>query len=195
MTKRDITNDKQLIELLKLGDQRVMTKLYNLYWKPLFISSYNLLKDKEVCEDIIQEVFMDLWNNRERLEIKISLKSYLYACTRYQVFSHFRKNKAGIKVELFDGLTQRFHNATPETEIMHKELITQINSIVETLPEKCRKVYKLSREEHLSHKEISSNLNISTKTVENHITKALKVLKTSLGVMLSLGFILWILQN
>jgi RNA polymerase sigma-70 factor (family 1) len=186
MSKGTISTDTVLIGRLRKGDQKAMAELYDMYWKPLFISSYNLLKDKEICEDIIQEVFIDIWKNRERLVIKISLKSYLYACIRYKVFNEFRKNTRGFKVELFEGISQRFQQTTPETEIMHKELISQVNLIVDTMPQKCREVYKLSREELLSHKEIASNLNISTKTVENHITKALKILRASLGVVLSI---------
>ena len=69
---------------------------------------------------------------------------------------------------------------------MFKELVEQINSVIDSLPDKCRKVYKLSREEQLSHKEISQKLNISTKTVENHITKALKTLRVSLGYIVGI---------
>ena len=186
--------DDQIIKRLKEGDKKALTELYNLYWQPLFISSYNLLKNKEVCEEIIQDIFIDLWRNKEQLQIKISLKSYLYACTRYKVFGHFRKQKI-TRVELYDDLKKRFQYATPETKLMHKELVEQINAIVETLPKKCRNVYKLSRQEQLSHKEIAAKLNISTKTVENHITNALKTIRTSLGYQFGLGLIAFITQN
>lgn len=187
-------NDNVLIERLKKDDKKALTELYNAYWKPLFISSYNLLKDKELCEEIIQDIFIDLWSNREKLQIKISLNSYLYACTRYKVFSQFRKNKI-IRVELFENLNKRFQYATPETKLMHQELVEQIGAIVETLPQKCKQVYKLSRTEQLSHKEIAERLNISTKTVENHITKALRVLRLSLGHTLSIELLYFISQN
>ncbi|GAA4234590.1 RNA polymerase sigma-70 factor [Postechiella marina] len=189
-----INTDQDIINQLKRGDKKALTKLYDSYWQALYISSYNLLKDKELCEEIIQDVFIDLWKSRATLEIKISLKAYLYACTRYKVFAQFRKNKM-IRVELFDDLKKRFQYTNPETKIMHKELVEQISAIVETLPEKCKRVYKLSREEQLSHKEIAKKLNISTKTVENHITIALKALRKALGHMLSIELILFITQN
>lgn len=173
-------SEKNLIRSLKDGDKKALTELYNTFWKPLFIASYNILKNKEVCEEIIQDVFIEIWNRRDDLEIKISLQSYLYACVRYKVFAEFRKNKI-IRVELFEDLNTRFQHATPETKVMYKELELHIASVVENLPEKCQNVYKLSRNEHLTHKEIAQQLNISTKTVENHITNALKVLRTSLG--------------
>lgn len=180
--------DIEIIQRLKKGDKKVLTELYDSYWKSLFISSYNLLKEKELCEEIIQDVFIDFWNNKEKLQIKISLKAYLYACVRYKVFNEFRKNKIK-NVELFEGLNQRFQHATPETKIMHDELVMQIDAIVKTLPKKCQEVYVLSRNEQLSHKKIAEKLGISTKTVENHITNALKTLKTSLGHMLTLEFL------
>lgn len=173
-------SDTNLIETLKRGDKKALTTLYDKYWKPLFISSYNILKNKEVCEEIIQDVFIEIWNKRSELEIKVSLQSYLYACVRYKVFYEFRKNTI-IRVELFEDLNGRFHYATPETKVMYKELEQLIESIVGNLPQKCQNVYRLSRNEHLSHKEIAQQLNISTKTVENHITNALKVLRASLG--------------
>lgn len=186
--------EDEIIQRLKNDDKKALTLVYDAYWKPLFLSSYNLLQNKELCEEIIQDVFIDLWNNREKIQIKISLNSYLYACTRYKVFAQFRKQKM-IRVELYENLEKRFQYATPETKIMHKELIAQIEAVVETLPKKCQNVYKLSRHEQLSHKEIAKQLNISTKTVENHIGIALKALRNALGPVLSVELLLFITQS
>lgn len=179
-------SDFDIINGLKTGDKRALTVLYNNYWKVLYISSYNLLKDKEVCEEIIQDVFIDIWNKRDKLDIKVSLKSYLYACVRYKVFAQYRTNKLP-RVELLEELDRRLQYTTPETKIMHKELKQHIKLVIDGLPKKCKKVYKLSRNEQLSHKEIAEQLDISIKTVENHITNALRVLRTSLGHVLFLA--------
>ena len=149
MSKSDLNSDIILINRLRSGDESALTELYNKFWQSLFVSSYNVLKDKELCEDIIQDIFMNIWHNREKLEINISLKGYMYACARYQVFNQFKKNKDKIHVELFEDLDKRFQYSTPETQLMHEELLDQINSIVQALPEKCQLVYKLSREEQL----------------------------------------------
>ncbi|GAA3617567.1 RNA polymerase sigma-70 factor [Flavivirga amylovorans] len=180
--------DKKILKRLKKEDKKALTELYDSYWEILFLSSYNILKEREVCEEIIQDVFIDLWHNRAKLQIKISLKAYLYACTRYKVFAQIRKQKA-IKVELFDDLKKRFQYTNPETKMMDKELVYQIEKTISTLPKKCRIVYKLSRNRQMSHKEIAEKLSISTKTVENHIGNALRVLKKSLGYTFSILFL------
>ena len=187
-------SEDEIIYRLKNDDKKALTLVYNTYWKPLFLSSYNLLKNKELCEEIIQDVFVDLWNNRDKIQIKISLNSYLYACTRYKVFAQFRKQKM-IRVELYENLEKRFQYATPETKMMHKELVAQIDTVVKLLPPKCQNVYKLSRYEQLSHKEIAKQLNISTKTVENHISFALRALRNALGPMLSVELLIFITQQ
>lgn len=195
MSNQNLNHDEILIGRLRNGDESALTELYNKFWQSLFMSAYNVLKDKELCEDVIQDIFMNIWNNREKLEIHISLKGYMYACARYQVFNQFKKNKDKIHVEFFDDLDERFQHSTPETQLMHEELVQQINTIVESLPLKCQLVYKLSREEQLSHKEIAERLDISTKTVENHITKALQVIRLSMGSSASMAMVLWLSRN
>lgn len=184
-----------LVQRLRGGDKQALSELYNTYWQLLFVSAYNVIKDKELCEDIIQDVFMDIWHNREKLKINISLKGYLYACTRYQVFNQIKKNKNKIHIDFSNDLDIRFQYTTPETEIIHNELVQQINGIIESLPTKCQLVYKLSREERLSHKEIARRLDITVKTVENHITKALQTIRLSMGNTISTAVVLWISRN
>lgn len=186
MKEQNTLIDERIIKRLHQNDESALTELYSKYWQYLYITSYNVLRNKELCEDIVQEVFLSVWNRRMKLQIKVSLKSYLYACTRYQVFAQLRKNKEILRTDLFTTMNQRIHYASTDAEIIYKELVQQVDSVVETLPNKCKKVYILSRNEHLSHLEISSRLHISTKTVENHITKALRILKKSLGVLVSI---------
>ncbi|MDN3596954.1 sigma-70 family RNA polymerase sigma factor [Zunongwangia endophytica] len=128
----------------------------------LYISSFNLLNKRETCEEIIQDVFIDLWNNRSKVEIRVSLKSYLFACVRYKVFSEFRKSKT-LHVELFENIDSRLQQVTPESKIIHEELKEHIKVVVNNLPEKCQNVYKLSRYEQLTHKEISEKLGFQLK--------------------------------
>jgi len=181
MAEKVAISDVQLIDRLKSGDESALTAIYKKYWQQLFLSAYNVLKDKQACEDVIQELFIKLWNSRDDIEIVVSLKAYLYASIRYEVY---RQIRAGVVTsDVFDALANRLQSPATHENLEYKELVSQVNSVVETLPEKCREVYKLSREEYLTHKQIASRLNISTKTVENHLTKALKQLRTSLGTL------------
>jgi RNA polymerase sigma-70 factor (family 1) len=174
-----LLNDIQLINRLKQDDEIALSRIYEKYWQPLYLAAYHVIKDKQICEDIIQELFIKLWNKRQSIEITVSLKAYLYASIRYEVYRQIRTG--AVRGEIYDDLVARLHTPACYGTIEYKELIAQVSSIVDKLPEKCREVYKLSREENLSHKQIASHLNISSKTVENHLTKALRLLRTSLS--------------
>lgn len=177
-------NDSELISCLKRDDEGAMAVIYRKYWEPLYLSAYNVIKSKELCEDIVQELFIKLWNNRHAIEITVSLKAYLYASTRYEVYRQIRLG--AVKDDIYEGILERMHAPDVHGSIEYAELVAQISSIINKLPEKCREVYNLSRQENLSHKQIAERLNISTKTVENHLTKALRLLRTSLGVEVTL---------
>lgn len=184
-------NDLDLVKRLQQNEEEALTIIYKEYWQIMYMAAYNLVKDRSVCEDIVQEVFISLWQRREKLQIKTSLKSYLYTSTVYKVYDHFSKNKKMLKDELFDNFENKIEASNPETKLMHEELIRHLDAIVDSLPDKCREVYKLSRENMLSNKEIAEQLNISQRTVEGHISKALKILKESLGVAVSIEFIVY----
>jgi RNA polymerase sigma-70 factor (family 1) len=186
--------DMDLVKRLQESEEDALTIIYKEYWEVMYVAAYNLVKDRSVCEDIVQEVFISLWKRREKLQIKVSLKSYLYTSTVYKVYDHFSKNKKMAKQELFDNFENKIETSNPETKLMHEELIHRLDAIIDTLPDKCKEVYRLSRENMLSNKEIAEQLNISQRTVEGHISKALKILKESLGVAVSIEFILFFLR-
>jgi RNA polymerase sigma-70 factor (family 1) len=177
-------NDTELIACLKKDDESALCVIYKKYWEPLYLSAYQIIKNKEICEDIIQELFIKLWNNRQAIEITVSLKSYLYASIRYEVYRQIRTG--AVRSDIYDDLLERIHTPAVYGNIEYKELVAQITSIINKMPVKCREVYKLSREENLTHKQIAAQLNISTKTVENHLTKALRQLRTSLSAEIAL---------
>jgi RNA polymerase sigma-70 factor (family 1) len=171
--------DAEIIQNLKNGDEGAMAMLYKLHWKVLYISAYNILKDKEACEDIIQDLFIRIWNGRNDLNITSSLSAYLYAATRYEVYRRLRENKR--YEPIVDEMVDVLSGHTNYDHLEFKELQSQINTVVDTLSPKCKNVYILSRNEQLSHKEIAGKLNISTKTVRNHLTHALHHLKEGIN--------------
>lgn len=180
MDKQLKAEDIELMDRMRSGDTAAFKLIYNKYWNQLYYSAYNILKDQQICEDVIQEIFINLWNKRELIEIKISLKAYLFASTRYEVYRQIRYGS--VHEELFENVYERMETHSEYGNIEHRELLSQINSIVDKLSSKCKVVYKLSREEQLTHKQIASQLDISTKTVENHLNKALRQLRISLGL-------------
>ena len=183
-------NEKQLLSSLSSGNEEALTAIYQKYWNRLFLSAYNVLKDKEACEDIVQEIFVQLWQKKEQLVIKTSLEAYLVSATRYQVFHLIKK---GFKrKELFEEIEERFSADGADVLLDVKETQKIIDSAVDSLPEKCKHIYKLSRENHLSYKQIAEQLQISPKTVDNQLTIALKRLRNALGnfILLLLFFFL-----
>lgn len=184
--------DEALLGRLQMNDQSALTELYDRYWDSAYLATYNVLRDKKLCEDVVQELFMDIWNRRAKINIKTTFKAYFFSCIRYQVFDQIRKKEKNVRTGLFQNLDERIHYNCPESEYLYQELVEKINNTVEHLPKRCREVYMLSRNEHLSHAEISDRLHISTKTVENHMTKALKILRNSVGSFLLMLF--WFLS-
>jgi RNA polymerase sigma-70 factor (family 1) len=164
-------SEKLLLQQLKLSDEQALTLLYKAHWQPLFLSAYSVLKDKKACEDIVQEIFLQLWIRRQTLDVRESLSTYLSSAVRYQVFHYIRKaSKKGVVQETEVSLLA----VSPDEDLLRKDLHGQVHRVVEDLPERCRLIYRLSREEQLSHKEIAHRLNISIKTVENQLTIALR---------------------
>lgn len=180
MTEMILFEDSELMDRLREGDDLALKLIYKKYWNQLYLSAYNVLHDQPACEDIIQDLFINLWNKREQIEIKTSLKSYLYASVRYEVYRQVRHGS--VREDIFDNIQDRLQTPSEYGNIEHRELLSYVNSIVDGFSEKCKVVYKLSRDEQLSHKEIATKLDISPKTVENHLNKALRQLRISLGL-------------
>ncbi|MCD0490534.1 RNA polymerase sigma-70 factor [Pedobacter sp. MC2016-14] len=178
--------DAELLSLLKLDEHAAFTEVYNRYWKRLLAIAYNHTKDKSAAEEITQEVFISLWNKRHTLEIQ-TLDRYLATGIKFTVFNmHYRKRK-----RISDMISKMpFQESYEiEEEIAARFLQEQIDGIVNKLPEKCRMVFKYSREQGLTIPQIGKEMNIADKTVEAHLTKALKEIKNNLsdtGAMLVL---------
>lgn len=184
--------DDELLIKLRDNDHSALTAIYNKYWKNLYQSSYRILQDHDKCEDAIQEVFVNLWEIRSKLFIKISLKSYLYASVRYEILRQLRRKTITEDIVKFMDTLSTDSN---QELLEYKELDQQINQIIDALPSRCQEVFKLSRLEHLSHKEIAEKLAISTKTVEYHISNALLFLRSNLGKTLSVELFMVLLLH
>jgi RNA polymerase sigma-70 factor (family 1) len=188
----NIYTDQQLIELLSCGDRRAFDCLYSRHWFQLYQSAYWILKDSDASKDIVQEVFIWLWEKRESSSID-NVSAYLKAAVRFKVANYIRSGNT--RQDLFERLA-KFRGAQVAatcTELIElKELRKVIDETVGRLPNKCREIYRLSREEYLSNHQIANRLGISVKTVENQMTIALRRIREKLDLHLLFILILHI---
>ena len=170
------SSDHEIAEQLAKGNPGALEVIYEKYSGKLYTAAFNLLRDKPACEDLIHDLFIDLWLKRDSHNI-LHLAPYLFLALKNRVFLHIRSKKITIDISTLElGL----QNYSVEDMISKKEISSIVNRQLKHLPEKCREIYTLSRVENRSHKEIAALKGIAIKTVENQITIALRKLRPSL---------------
>jgi len=182
----DLTNEKELLTLLRDGDEAAFTQIYNLYWKKCFFTAAQKLQDLPEAEEVVQDIFLDLWKRREELNITTRLSSYLAVCVKYKVINLLSKRHLALKYLQHTAVTGRGSELSTEEVLRLRELKNQLMKETSRLPEKCRMVFQMSREEGFSQKQIAHRLNISEKTVESHLSRALRSLRTGLSHLMTL---------
>jgi RNA polymerase sigma-70 factor (ECF subfamily) len=181
MALYDTLPDVELSALLRDDDHMAFNQIYERYWQTLYQTAYNLLKDNDGAHDVLQEIFVWLWTNRER-QLTDSLQPYLRAAVKYQVAKLVRHGK--VKAAFYDHTVACYQPSPPGDQNYEvRELQAIITAFTQSLPDKAREIYRLSREELLTNKEIAIRLNISEKTVENQMTINLRKLRLALGKM------------
>lgn len=172
------SDDILLLKLIKQGDQIAFRHLFYQYADSLerFITYY--IHDREKSQDLVLDIFTYIWENRQNFEIKLTLKAYLFQAERNKSFTYIRDKKIPVYLEEMEGM-EIVQNYDSELEL--QELHHLIEEAVSLLPDKCREIFRKSREENLTNKEIAGQLHISEKTVEGQITIALKKIRIHLG--------------
>lgn len=183
MNALNLIKDEDIILLLKRGDQLAFTEIYNRYWDKLYYTAHKLLKDTDAAEEIVQEVFLILWQKRESLNIQ-SVTSYLSAMTRYAVFRYISNQKKSRQKE--NTLALSNIAAVAEVNVDHKILLEIIAELSNKLPEKCRLVFQYNKLQDRSLVDVAEQLNITQKTAEAHLTKALRVIRANFSDVLNL---------
>jgi RNA polymerase sigma-70 factor (family 1) len=176
----DCYTDDDLFLMLRNDDRSAFTEIYSRYWKSMFTVAANKLGDAFGAEELVQEIFTDLWARRMTLEISGSPKAYLSVAVKYKVIDARLKRSRKMLHEQQAGMKAVVGDCFTEQTVHFNELKERLSALVEELPEHCRLIYQLSREEGVPNREIAQRLNLSEKTVEYHMTKALKTLRTSL---------------
>jgi RNA polymerase sigma-70 factor (family 1) len=176
--------DFDLIALLKTDDVAAFDTLYARYFSKLYNHAYEKLHDRYLAQEVVQDLFVSFWQNRHKVEVHTSLASYFFVAIRYLIINQFKKQM--IYEQKIDKITLTQSQITDETnELLNlKDLQTEYQAALQELPEKCREVFVMSRN-GATNKEIGEALNISVKTVEQHITKALRTLRISLNAHLN----------
>jgi len=177
--------DVELVATLKTDDKTAFAEIYDRYWDKLFSMAGHKLDQLEDAEEVVQNIFISLWNRRATLNITSTLNSYLAVSVKYRVIKVLEKQYHQRKYTDSLGAQQRLDDSTQEW-LEFTELKAQLEQLVRELPDKCQLVYRMSREDGFSQKEIAGKLDISEKTVEAHLGKALKTIRSGLSTFISM---------
>ncbi|GJM35754.1 MAG: DNA-directed RNA polymerase sigma-70 factor [Saprospiraceae bacterium] len=176
-------SDQELKDLMQQDGEKAIEQLFRMYYTYLCHAVYRVLGDPSLVEDLVQEVFFELWRKKDSLQINISIKAYLRRAAVNKALNFIRDQKikfeeedrAPVQVSKINSVVQKLEAA---------ELQVEIDKVIDSLPDRCRVVFVLSRYEEMSYQEIADHLGISAKTVENQISKALKILRKALNAYL-----------
>ncbi|GAB2472532.1 DNA-directed RNA polymerase sigma-70 factor [Hymenobacter qilianensis] len=171
--------DADLLQALRADDEGAFEEIYKRYCYRLFTVAYRKLKQREEAEELVQDLLADLWSRRASLQIQ-QLDQYLFSAVRYRIINFIKSRKLKSGYELYCQLHASSSTANTENFLALNDLNDALLAGVENLPEKSRQVFQLSRLEHCTVPEISVRVNLSEKTVEYHLTKALKLLRSYL---------------
>ena len=183
--------ENELANALQKGDEIVFEKVFKDYYERLCNYANTFVNDMDEAEEMVQSTFLALWEKRENIDIHTSVKSYLYQAVHNQSINkikHYHVRQVHSEYVKHHG---DFGTYDSSQNILGEELEKQINTAIESLPPQCQTVFKLSRFENLTYAEIAQQLDISVKTIENHMGKALRIMREQLKDYLPV--LLWFL--
>jgi RNA polymerase sigma-70 factor (family 1) len=176
----------ELMERIRLGDTAAFDVLFTANYEPLLRFAYTYMRSRAAAEEVVQDVFLKFWAQRERCVIRETVRQYLFAATRNQALNRLRRGQLEYqwvtKAQQADGATTvvpRARLADEETRVA--ELDSAIRAAVDRLPKRCREAFLLSREHRFTYEQIAELMGISVKTVQEQIGRALRALRISLA--------------
>lgn len=183
-------NEAEYWQLIREGNKQVFEQVFRQYYRPLCGYTYTVIKDSDEAEEVVQNLFYNIWNRRETLDINTSLKSYLYRAAHNDCLNRIKHQKVrSVYADDYRAVASGNYDDTVKT-LNAKELNKRIQAALSELPEQCGLVFRLSRFDNLKYQEIADQLGISVKTVENHMGKALKLMREKLKDFLPL--VMWL---
>ena len=170
-------NNNEVMNDLPIDNEVIFEQLYKKYFRELHAYAFSLLKDWDVAEEIVQTIFLKLLEKNEVVQIRTSIKSYLYKSVYHSSLNYIRGQKVQLKYQHTTTYSTTDHTDDADQKLSMRELERRLQNALSKLPEKCRAIFHLSRFEELKYQEIANQLNISIKTVETHMGKALRILR------------------
>uniref|UniRef100_UPI0032180E84 RNA polymerase sigma-70 factor n=1 Tax=uncultured Draconibacterium sp. TaxID=1573823 RepID=UPI0032180E84 len=170
--------ENNLFEKIQKGDEKAFEHLFKMYYSHLCAFATNIIEDEIAAEEIVQDFFVKLWEKRNKLTIEISVKRYLFRSVKNLCFNLIKHNN--VKLQHAKQITAEAENTNYHDQFVEVDLASKIEESIESLPEKRREIFRLSRQEGLKYREIAEKLKISVKTVEVQMGLALKTLRDKL---------------
>ena len=184
-------SDTQILTAIGQGDERIFEQVFRKYYAGLCTYGRSILHDADEAEEIVQNVFVSIWEKREEIEITQSLKSYLYRAVHNHCLNRIKHQKVRDEHQQYALHYQDASYESVSQTVYKNELEKQLAKAIEKLPEQCRIIFKLSRFDELRYQEIADQLGLSVKTIENQIGKALKILRIELADYLPIFLLLY----
>lgn len=173
-------HDECLLLLVAKDDEQAFHVLYTRHWKILLAQALIKLGSPEEAEEVVQTVFINFWRRRHTLQLRFTLATYLASMLKYEILDLLARQKKETVLKQALMSDQPVEDCSTLERLDYEQLREDIERTIAALPEKCRLVFRLSREEGFSGKQIASSLHISPKTVEAHMNRALRLLRASL---------------
>jgi RNA polymerase sigma-70 factor (ECF subfamily) len=183
----DVAGPTEQTGIIRIGDEAAFEQIFRQYHQQLCRYAFTILKDAEAAEEMVQDVFLKIWERKENLEITVSIKSYLYRAVHNSCLNLSDKKKKEVRMD--EAPLKIVHpSANPAENIQTRELEKAIAAGLNQLPAECRKVFEMSRFGEMKYREIADALGISVKTVENQMGKALRIMRAQLAEYLPVLF-------
>lgn len=182
--------DSELVRLLKERNHEAFAEIYNRYAVLMFYKVNQMLRDEEPSKDLVQDLFVALWDKPELIQENNNLSGYLYIGARNRVLKFIQRNK--LKNDHISSLAKYASEISLETiqDIDERELKVIVQREIDNLPPKMRVIFEMSRKDNLSHAEIAGKLGLSDQTVKKQVNNALKILRSKLSVYAPFGLII-----
>jgi len=177
-----IHSELDTIEKIRLGDVETFSQLFRRYYEPLCMFAARFTRDFDAAENIVQEVFVKLWDGRESLSVEVSLKGYMYASVRNSCLNYIKRESLSSTLERVEGRSNET-TTRPDIQLESSEISQTVERAINKLPHKRREIFCMAKYDDLSYQEIAEIQNVSVNTVKTQLKRALKTLAKSLQYM------------